>query len=100
MRALFEQDFWKGKGGLWKISGAFQSTNALTTSSKLGSLAGYIGEAMGGPPICHAFTMVGKSFGIPAILFYLASDANKNKRGGGRPKVVITLNKSPTNGEP
>ena len=26
--------------------------------------------------------MVGKSFGIPTILFYLASDANKNKRVG------------------
>jgi len=24
--------------------------------------------------------MVGKSFGIPTILFYLASDADKNKR--------------------
>ena len=32
---------------------------------------------MGGPPICHAFAMVGKSFG-----FYLASDATKIKRGG------------------
>ncbi len=35
---------------------------------------------MDGPPICRAFIMVGKSFDIPAILFYLASDANKNKR--------------------
>ena len=26
--------------------------------------------------------MVGKSVGISAILIYLASDANKNKRGG------------------
>jgi hypothetical protein len=34
---------------------------------------------MGGPPICHAFIMVGKSFHIPAMLFYLASNANKNK---------------------
>jgi hypothetical protein len=25
--------------------------------------------------------MVGKSFGMPSILFYLASDANFNKRG-------------------
>jgi hypothetical protein len=37
---------------------------------------------MGWPPIHqHAFTMAGKSFGIPAILFYLGSGANKNKRG-------------------
>ena len=45
----------------------------------VGSLAGYIGEAMGGPPICHAFTMVGKSFDIPAILLYQQA-ATKNKR--------------------
>ena len=31
MRALFKCDFWKGKGGLWPISGALQSTNALMT---------------------------------------------------------------------
>ena len=37
---------------------------------------------MDGHPIRHAFIMVGKSFDIPAILFYLASGANKNKRGG------------------
>ena len=36
---------------------------------------------MGGLPNYHAFTMVGKSFCIPTILFYHASDANKNKRG-------------------
>ena len=34
---------------------------------------------MGGPPICHAFIMVGTSFANSAILFYLASNANKNK---------------------
>jgi hypothetical protein len=34
---------------------------------------------MEGPQICHAFIMVEKSFDIPAILFYLASNANKNK---------------------
>jgi hypothetical protein len=28
---------------------------------------------MGGPPICHAFIMVGMSFDISAILFYLAA---------------------------
>jgi hypothetical protein len=27
-----------------------------------------------------AFVMVKESFAVPAILFYLASDANKNKR--------------------
>ena len=46
----------------------------------VGSLVGYIGEAMDGLPIRCAFFVVGKSFDIPAILFYLASDANKNKR--------------------
>jgi hypothetical protein len=46
----------------------------------IGSLARYIGEALDGPPICHAFIMVEKSFNIPAILFYLASNAYKNKR--------------------
>jgi len=40
---------------------------------------------MGGPPICHAFTMVvGKSFGIPAILFYQANVAKKSKQKKGR----------------
>ena len=34
MRALFEHDIWKGKVGVGMISGAFQSTNALTTSIK------------------------------------------------------------------
>jgi hypothetical protein len=46
----------------------------------IGSLASYIGEAMDGLPIFHAFIMVEKSFDIPPILFYLASDANKNKQ--------------------
>ncbi len=45
---------------------------------------------MGGPPICHAFIIVGKSFDIPAILVYLASDANKNKREDDL-KVDFTL---------
>jgi len=31
-------------------------------------------------PIHHAFIMVGMSFDIPIILFYLAIEANKNKR--------------------
>jgi hypothetical protein len=31
------------------------------------------------PPFCLAFVMVKESFAVPAILFYLASDANKNK---------------------
>ncbi len=46
----------------------------------ISSLAGYIGEAMDGLPICHAFIVLEKSFDIPAILFNLASNANKNKR--------------------
>jgi hypothetical protein len=32
------------------------------------------------PPFSLAFVMVKESFAGPAILFYLASDANKNKR--------------------
>ena len=58
------------------------------------SIAWYIWEAMDGPPIRqHAFTMVGKSFGIPAILFYLASGANKNKWGDDniKTRVVVTI---------
>ncbi len=31
------------------------------------------------PPFSLAFVMVKESFAVPAILFYLASDANKNK---------------------
>jgi hypothetical protein len=46
----------------------------------LGSLARYIGEAIDGPPICHAFITVEKIFDIPAILFYLASNTYKNKQ--------------------
>jgi hypothetical protein len=34
--------------------------------------------------------MVGKSFGIPTILFYLASDANKNKRVGDLNRISPT----------
>ena len=32
------------------------------------------------PPFSLAFVMVKESFAVPAIQFYLASDANKNKR--------------------
>ncbi len=32
------------------------------------------------PPFSLAFVMVKESFAGPAILFYLASDANKNKQ--------------------
>ncbi len=32
------------------------------------------------PPFSLAFVMVKESFVVPARLFYLASDANKNKR--------------------
>ncbi len=39
----------------------------------VGSLAGYIGEAMNGPPFCLAFVMVKESFVVPAIFFYLES---------------------------
>ena len=54
------------------------------------SIAWYIWEAMDRPPIRqHAFTMVGKSFGIPAILFYLASGANKNKWGDDNIKTRV-----------
>jgi hypothetical protein len=43
----------------------------------VGSLAGYIGEAMDGPPCSLAFVMVKESFIVPAIFFYLESAANK-----------------------
>ncbi len=43
----------------------------------IGSLTGYMGEAMDEPPFSLAFVMVKESFAVPAILFYLASDANK-----------------------
>jgi hypothetical protein len=43
----------------------------------VGSLAGYIGEAMNKPPLSLAFVMVKESFVIPAICFYLESTANK-----------------------
>ena len=33
----------------------------------VGSLAGYIGEAMDGPPFSLAFVMVKESFVVPAI---------------------------------
>ncbi len=32
------------------------------------------------PPFSLAFVMVKESFVVPARIFYLASDANKNKR--------------------
>jgi hypothetical protein len=34
------------------------------------------------PPFSFAFVMEKESFVVPAILFYLASGANKNKRQG------------------
>ncbi len=46
----------------------------------VGSLTGYIGEAPDEPPFSLAFIMVKESFAGPTLLFYLASDANKNKR--------------------
>ncbi len=39
----------------------------------------YIGDAMDGLPIYHAFIVMGKRFDIPVILLYLASNTNKNK---------------------
>ncbi len=46
----------------------------------VGSLTGYILEAIDEPPFSLAFVMVKESFVVPTILFYLASDATKNKR--------------------
>jgi hypothetical protein len=43
----------------------------------VGSLAGYIGEAMDGPPFSLAFVMVKESFVVPAIFFYGYSVAPK-----------------------
>jgi hypothetical protein len=42
------------------------------------------------PPFSLAFVMVKESFAGPAILFYLASDANKNK-GQDHLKVLMRL---------
>jgi hypothetical protein len=39
----------------------------------VGSLTGYIEEAMDGPPFIPAFVMVKESFVVPAIFFYLES---------------------------
>jgi hypothetical protein len=73
--------FLKGKGGLWPIFRRISIDQCTDDNIGNGSLAGYIKEAMtmNGPPICHAFIMVGKSFDIPAILFYQASNS-KNAR--------------------
>jgi len=79
--SLFKHDFWKGKGGVGTISSAFQSSMRWRHRVSVGSLAGHIGEAMGGPPICML------CFGIPAILFYRANtqkQKGKNKLPGGR----------------
>jgi hypothetical protein len=43
----------------------------------VGSLTGYIREAMDEPPFSLAFVMVKERFAVPAILFYLASNATK-----------------------
>ena len=51
----------------------------------VGSLARYIGEAMGGPPICHAFTMPwwGRVLEFPP---YFTMQATQTKtRGAGTP---------------
>jgi hypothetical protein len=58
----------KAKGGCDQFPAHFNRPMHWRHWVSVGSLAGYIGEAMGGPPICHAsYAMVGKSFGIPAI---------------------------------
>ena len=49
----------------------------------VGSLAGYIGEAMDEPPFSLVFIMAKESFVVPTIFFYVESAANK--RWGGPP---------------
>ncbi len=56
------------------ISGTFQSMNALRTShTGVSSLAGYIGEAIDGPPFSLAFVVVKESVVVPTIFFYIVS---------------------------
>jgi hypothetical protein len=57
----------------------------------VGSLAGYMGEAVDEPPFSLAFVMVKESFVIPAILYCLASNANK--REGNKQFCQVTGNK-------
>jgi hypothetical protein len=71
----------KAKGACDRFQAHFNQPMHRQHCIGIGSLArGYIGEAVDGPPVCHAFIMVEKSFDIPAILFYLASNANNNKQ--------------------
>jgi hypothetical protein len=60
----------------------------------IGSLTGYIGEAMDKPPFSLAFVIVKESFVVPARLFYLASDANKNKRPDHLKNAIAVLTSS------
>jgi hypothetical protein len=80
MRALFEHDFFKGKGVVGTISGAFQSTNALTTSSKRRFFCrvhwGGNGRAANLPCFHHG----GEEVLYSHHIILPASDANKNKR--------------------
>jgi hypothetical protein len=43
------------------------------------------------PPFSLAFVMVKESFAVPARLFYLASDANKNKRQDHLKKYIENI---------
>jgi len=70
MQTGFQKRQREGVTDCWRIS-----IDQCTDNVK----AGYIVDAMGGPPICNAFIMVGKSFHVPAMVFYPASDANKDK---------------------
>jgi hypothetical protein len=70
----------KAKGGCGRFQAHLNLPMHWRHQVSVGSLAGYIGETMGGPPICHAFSMMGKSFGIPTILFYLSRDLHIQRR--------------------
>ncbi len=63
----------KAKGACDQFPAHFNGPMHRQHCIGVGSLARYIREAMDGPPICHAFIMVEKSFDIPAILLYLAA---------------------------
>ena len=81
MRALFEC-FWKRKRGLFTYFRRIP-INECTDNIAVGSLAGYIGEAMGKPPFSLAFVMVKESVAVPAIFFYQRVPLTKDR--GGQP---------------
>ena len=74
----------KGNGGSNGNNNNMTTTHQLTQVG-VSSIAGCIGEAMGRPPICHAFSMVGKSFDVPTILFHLLASEAKKQAGGRHP---------------